>query len=190
LHTATEINRRKLLPANPFALVEIRVRIPTRLPRCITADEANALLKAADTADSLTRLALQLLLVTGMRVGELASICIGDVDADQQTVRITGKGNRERQVFLPDCSLGDAVRSHMGELYKVSARRDQPLLANRGRPAGTTYIRSRIRRLGESAGLKRPVTPHMLRHTAATQLLEAGRGGRGNPDGGISGRSA
>jgi integrase/recombinase XerD len=166
--------RKKLLLANPFAQVEIRVRIPARLPRCITADEARALLTAADAADITSRLALHLLLATGMRVGELAGIRAGDVDPEQQTVRITGKGNRERQVFLPYQSLGEAVKAHVDRLYKVNPRRDQPLLGTAGRPAGTGYIRSRIKLLGESAGLSRKVTPHMLRHTAATQLLEAG----------------
>jgi site-specific recombinase XerD len=107
-----------VLTTTPFSQVEIRIRIPARLPRCLTHGETEALVRAAEEADSTTRLALHLLLATGIRVGELAGVRIGDVDTDQQTMRILGKGSRERQVFLPDRSLATAVASYLGPVDK------------------------------------------------------------------------
>lgn len=166
--------RRKALPTNPFTQVEIRVRIPARLPRCLSHDEAKALVRAAEGASATTRLALHLLLATGIRVGELAGARIGDVDTAQQTMRILGKGSRERQVFLPDKSLATAVASYLSTHRPCATATDQLLQTARGRAASTSSIRARIKSLARLAGLSRTVTPHMLRHTAATSLLEAG----------------
>jgi len=166
--------RRKILPINPFVQVEIRVRIPTRLPRCLSPEEVRALLRAAESVDTTPRLALHLLLATGVRVGELASVCVGDIDTEQQTMRIIGKGSRERQVFLPYKSLIAEVSSYVATRHKSCLRQDRLLLTQCARPATACYIRSQIKSLGRRAGLDRVVTPHMLRHTAATGLLEAG----------------
>ena len=159
---------------SPFAEVQIQVRIPTRLPRCLSRQDVAALLSAADEIDSTTRLSLRLLLTTGVRVGELVHIRVSDVDTQQQTVRIFGKGSRERQVFLPCKELAEDVQSYTST-RRYSAASDDHLLQNRrGRPMSTAAIRRRVRILGQTAGLSRKVTPHMLRHTAATGLLEAG----------------
>jgi len=165
--------RKKLLTVSPFAEVQIQIRIPTRLPRCLSHQDAAVLLSAAAGTDTTTGLSLHLLLTTGIRVGELVRIRTSDVDTQQQTVRIFGKGNRERQVFLPSKELAATVQSH------ISARRgsesgDRLIQNSRGRPVSTASIRRRIRALAKTAELGRKVTPHMLRHTAATSLLEAG----------------
>jgi integrase/recombinase XerD len=96
------------------------------------------------------------------------------VDTEQQTMRIVGKGNRERQVFLPYKSLIADVGLHVAALERTGAPQDRLLLTKRGQPATAAYIRSHIKLLGRIAGLNRVITPHMLRHTAATSLLEAG----------------
>jgi integrase/recombinase XerC len=166
--------RRKVLTTTPFSQVEIRIRIPARLPRCLTHGETKALVRAAEEADSTTRLALHLLLATGIRVGELAGVRICDVDTDQQTMRILGKGSRERQVFLPDRSLATAVAGYLAVHRQPSGTEERLLRTRRGGTASAACIRARIKWLGRLAGLSRTITPHMLRHTAATALLEAG----------------
>lgn len=165
---------RKVLPINPFIQVEIRVRIPARLPRCLSHEETRALLTAAEEGDITTKLALHLLLATGVRVGELANVRIADVNVSQQTVRILGKGSRERQAILPDKNLAADVSSYVATRRQPTTGEDY-LLRNRcGRPATAAVIRKRIKLLGQAAGICRKMTPHMLRHTAATGLLEAG----------------
>jgi site-specific recombinase XerD len=166
--------RRKALATNPFTQIELRVRIPTRLPRCLNREETKALIAAAEGSDSTTRLALHLLLATGIRVGELTNIRIGDVNTQDQTIRILGKGSKERQVFLPNQSLADAVSSYVATTRQSATAGDHLLQTKHGGAPSTSSIRRRIKSLGQTAGLSRRMTPHMMRHTAATGLLEAG----------------
>jgi integrase/recombinase XerD len=115
-----------------------------------------------------------LLFSTGARVAELSAIKVADVDAEQGVIRIVGKGDRERRVFVPN----DAIRSLLTRSIGAGATRrqpDEPLLRlSAGKPASAAAIRSRVARLALDAAITRRVTPHMLRHTAATALLEAG----------------
>ena len=166
--------RRSTLAASPFATVDIRVRVPDRLPRCLGAGDMARLAEAADDAQGLAGLAVLLLLVTGARVSELASVRLGDVDPDRGSIRIIGKGDRERQVFVPDGRVLDLLRSHMEARNACSLPNDTLLVGARGRAATAHSIREQVKRLSKSAGLQRTVTPHVLRHTAATALLEAG----------------
>lgn len=166
--------RKKQLSSNPFAQVEIRVRIPNRLPRCLSGDEVQALVAAAEGADRTTRLASNLLLATGVRVGELASVRIADVNPGQRTVRIVGKGNRERQVFIPNHNLAAEVAAHIRDRGSDAKPEFHLLQNSRAAAASPPSIRRRISAPAEAAGIGRRVTPHMLRHTAATKLLEAG----------------
>lgn len=166
--------RQKKVQQTPFAATELRIRMPIRLPRCISAADVRSLLQQADSAPQVTRLSALLLLVTGVRVGELASVRIGDIDLKQRSVRVIGKGNRERQVFLPDELTVAELGKYMASCRKGAILSDRLFVDERGRLLTASSIRSRIRTLANSAGIDRRVTPHMLRHTAATALLEAG----------------
>ena len=166
--------RRSALAMSPFATVEIRVRVPDRLPRCITPADMATLSKAADDAEGLAGLATLLLLVTGVRVGELASLHLGDVDVEGGTIRIRGKGDRERQAFVPEGRVADLLRLHVTEREHTPGA-VQPLFVSRsGRAVSAACIRRQVTELSLDAGVSVRVTPHMLRHTAATSLLEAG----------------
>lgn len=166
--------RRKVLAANPFLQAEIRVRIPDRLPRCLGPQDAQLLLCGAGRAATTTRLAVTLMLATGARVSEVASIRICDVDLTNGTVRIVGKGNRERQVFLANDELTNTVRGHLQRNRRSSGPEDRLLVGAAGRALTPASIRGRLKGLASAAGLSRKVTPHMLRHTAATALVESG----------------
>ena len=166
--------RQGALQISPFASVDIRVRIPTRLPRCLGVAEVSALLRAAEHASRTTHLAAVLLLATGVRVSELASIRIEDIDIEQRSVRIFGKGSRERQVFLPDEATVALVRDYIAEEHRSRKPSDGLLINSHGHSARSACLRGRIKALARRAGLTRVVTPHMLRHTAATALMEAG----------------
>jgi site-specific recombinase XerD len=166
--------RRGQLIASPFSTVELRVAIPARLPRCLSVPEIGALLRARGSISPTTRLAALLLLATGMRISELAGLRIGDIDLASGSIRILGKGSRERHVFLPDGDSARDVQRYVQQL-RSDATPDQQLLVNvRGKPATAECLRARITGLGVSAKLARRITPHMLRHSAATLLLEAG----------------
>jgi site-specific recombinase XerD len=170
----TRLVRQGSIQDTPFAKIDLHVRIPARLPRCLGTGEMTALMRAAERASSTTRLAALLLFVTGVRVGELAAVRIEDIDLEQRSVRIIGKGNRERQVFLPHDAIVRLVRQYVATEHKAGTVSGRLLLNSRERPANAASLRARIRLLAQEAGLARRVTPHMLRHTAATALMEAG----------------
>lgn len=170
----TRLLRRGRLPVNPFANVELRIRLPNRLPRCLGAGEVRAMLRAAEMACSTTRLAALLLIATGLRVSELAAIRLGDIDIEQRAIRIFGKGSRERQVFLSDDAMTDLLKRYVAAKHPTGRPSDRLFVNTQGLPAVSSCIRSRIKALANSGGLARKITPHMLRHTAATALLEAG----------------
>ena len=166
--------RRGHLPASPFSTVELRVAMPARLPRCLNAAEIAALLRPGIAVSPTTRLAVLLMFATGMRVSELAALRIGDIDLATGSMRIHGKGNRERHVFLPDEALAAEIRTYIERERPSGADSLRLLVNSRGHPATAEALRTRIIALGKRARLTRRITPHMLRHTAATSLLEAG----------------
>lgn len=166
--------RRGAIQISPFTRIELRIRIPARLPRCLGGHEIKSLLQRSQRLCSTTYLAVGLMFTTGMRVGELAAVRLRDVDLSEGSIRIVGKGNRERKVFLPDPKLVANVKRYIASKRR-RAPGEQNLLVNaRGNAMTAAALRNRTIALAESAGLSRRVTPHMLRHSAATALLEAG----------------
>lgn len=173
-HDVPWLVRRGLVKANPFDAVEIRVRLPPRLPRCLPDGDMARLARAAAGAGAMDRLATMLLYATGMRVGELTSLRVRDVDLRAGTLRIVGKGDRERQVYVADPRLLGMLADFVSRRHGCAAGDARLLVDDCGRPAGPPSVRRALRRLCAAAGLARRVTPHVLRHTAATALLEAG----------------
>lgn len=186
----------EVIAVSPFHRLDARIRLPRRLPRSLTNDETQRLQRAAAAGagisgrltvtkveraarraahDDLTALlAVEVLLCTGLRVGELATVQVGDVDLAEGVVTVNGKGSRQRRVFLADAALLALVSGYLAARARVAHRTDALLVTAEGGPADTQHVRLLVRRTAEAAELTRRVTPHMLRHTAATQLLENG----------------
>lgn len=169
------LTRRSHLAINPFSTVEIRIRTPDRLPRCLASGDMTSLVLASEHGGSdLTKLLMLLLFATGARVGELTSIRMEDVDMERGSIRIVGKGDRERQVYVTNQKLRSMLCRYVKRHRSKASARDYLLASPAGRRANPASVRGRLRRLSRQAGLSYRVTPHMLRHTAATALLEAG----------------
>ena len=123
------------------------------------------------------RAILETLYSTGLRVGELVGMDVGDVDFDGGLVRVLGKGNKERLAPVGKKALS-CIRAYLdrrGQAKTVGDMSGEPLFLNRlgGRLTARSVARlldGAIRRLG----LMRPVSPHGLRHTFATHMLDAG----------------
>ena len=162
------------LVVNPFVNVEIRIRIPDRLPRCLSQRDMARLARAAEEASSLARIVTLLLFETGARVSELASVRLRDVDVEQGVIRIVGKGDRERRVFVSSLKVRRLLEDYTHVTHR-HAQPDQKLLRGScDRDATAALIRETVKRMSQVARIERVVTPHVLRHTAATSLLEAG----------------
>ena len=119
--------------------------------------------------------AAELLYATGMRVGELAGINLTDLDLDNRVVRVIGKGDKERVVPFGK-PAADAIHQWLerGRPALVTHETDRAfLLGSRGARVGQRQIRDAIHTLCHEAGLP-DISPHSLRHSAATHLLSGG----------------
>lgn len=178
------LEREDQVPVSVFHNLDFALRIPRRLPRALDRAEIRQLLAFAANATAeggevdyetlLMRFVLVVLFVTGLRINELVSAHLRDLTPEEGALRVRGKGDRERRVYLS----GDRARTLVGEYLTARnalASPDGHLVTTRyGRPVTAQYVRRRLRVMASRAGIARRVTPHMLRHTAATQLLEAG----------------
>jgi integrase/recombinase XerD len=125
-------------------------------------------------ADVTTLLGVSLMLVTGVRVSELVNISCTDIDLDDRAVRILGKGRRERVVYLANERLTAFLGSYLRLRQRLAIGHDVLLFNRRGQPLSAAAMRDRLIKAARAAQIDTRVTPHMLRHTAATQLVEAG----------------
>lgn len=129
------------------------------------------------------RAILELLYSTGIRVAELVSTDLDDLDLGSEMLRVVGKGNKERLVPVGRPAV-EAIRRYqdkertamiLARLEKGQKVDDQPLfLNNRGGRLTTRSIERFVGNYGIRAGIHQPVTPHALRHSFATHLLEMG----------------
>jgi integrase/recombinase XerD len=156
-------------------------RLPRRLPKAIPLDAVEALILAAgfDQTPVARRDAalLELLYGTGARVSEAVALDVDDVDPDARLVRLLGKGGKERIV-----PVGRAAVAAMLD-YLAAGR---PALVGRGRGRAALFLNTRggrltrqsawavIRRAADRAGLQVDISPHTLRHSFATHLLDGG----------------
>jgi integrase/recombinase XerD len=117
---------------------------------------------------------LTTLLTTGIRIGELVSATRRDLSSADGVLHIKGKGDRERKVYLPGRQAHASMNAFLARRDRIRQAEDALLVTAEGFPVTSQQIRRRLKSLASFAGITRRVTPHMLRHTAATQLLEAG----------------
>jgi len=162
--------RRQLLPRNPARDVR-GPRVPRKLAGFLPIDDTVALLNApALSSRARDRAIFELLYASGLRVAELAGLNVDDVDRSERTVRVLGKGGRERVVPF-GAKAADALEAYLDGRPPGRG----PLFTNaRGGRLSVRGVYTIVRQGARAAGLTRRVTPHTLRHTFATHLLDAG----------------
>ncbi|MFP4148604.1 MAG: tyrosine recombinase XerC [Nitriliruptoraceae bacterium] len=171
--------RRGMVAADPASLLATPKQ-GRHLPRVLRVDQVEALLAATERTPAhlgaRDRALIELLYASAARIGELCPLPLDALDLDQALVRLDGKGGKERLVPIgtPACrALARYLATARGALLGDRPDPGVLLLGARGGPLGAREAREVVRRAGLQAGLGH-VTPHTLRHTAATHLLEGG----------------
>ena len=154
-------------------------RLPRSLPKSLTEQQVEALLGAPDVdiAEGFRdRAMLEVLYATGLRVSELVGLPVAAVSLDMGVARVLGKGSKERLVPLGEEALDWAARYLRGARAELLDGRHSEALfvTRRGGPMTRQAFWLRLKRYAVMAGIRSPVSPHVLRHAFATHLLNHG----------------
>lgn len=170
-----------IIESDPSELLE-GPKTGRRLPNILTPVEIERLL-AAPEGDSPLEIRdwamLELMYATGVRISEIVSLRLRDLDLDERLVRVRGKGAKERIVPFGRAAL-EALGKYLQDARPTLSRASQKggegvlFLARRGRPLTRKGAWDVVRRHVAAAGIRKRVTPHTLRHTFATHLLQGG----------------
>jgi site-specific recombinase XerD len=190
--------REGLAPGDPWAAIATP-RLPRRLPRVLEVEQVESLLRVIDEAletppsgdparaELRTALALrdraivEVAYAAGLRISELASAELASLDLRRAELRVLGKGRKERIGLLGRPAIR-ALRAYLedGRPVLLERRGDDAapptelFLNHQGAPLGVRGLRFRLDRLRRAAGLPEGVSPHTLRHSFATHLLDGG----------------
>lgn len=138
-----------------------------KLPEVLTKDEVRELIESTDTVKS--RLIVSLLYSTGLRVSELVNLKVSDLNLDDKTGWVRrGKGSKDR-LFVISESLAKELKE-----YLESRGKENEYVFSKDRPLTTRNIQKIIKGARDRAGIGKKTTPHTLRHSFATHLLEQG----------------
>lgn len=175
-----------IIERNPFNKVQVKFRAPVILPKTIPMRTLELFLKtiyaAVDEAktpyqhDIAVRnvVVIELLFATGMRISELCDLHSDDIEPGNQTVRIYGKGAKERLIQLSDGPVTDALKRYT-DIFASQMVRSGYFFVNRdGSRLSDQSVRHMINKHAAKAGISQHITPHMFRHTFATGLLDNG----------------
>ncbi len=175
------LRREGLAAENPFATISAP-KVPRRLPHYLDIGEMERLLNAPDRSTPLgvrDAAILELLYASGIRVGELAALNISHLQLGSGQARVWGKGGKERIVLLGQPAIA-ALRRYLDEARpKLLTSRRGPInpalfLNHAGGRLSARAVQMMLEEMTRAAGLEKRVTPHVLRHSFATHLLEGG----------------
>ena len=181
--------REGVIESNPAAVVS-SPKLPKPLPHVLSQEDVEKLLVCADASTStgaLDAALVELLYASGARIGEVASLDVDRIDFSDKSVRLFGKGSKERIVPLYPAALHalDAYLAHArpvllanhkgGLTAEEAADAQRALFINaRGARMSERSLRARFEKLLAQAGLAGMATPHTMRHTFATEVLDGG----------------
>lgn len=167
------------IQADPTDMLELP-KIGRKLPEVLSVEEIDAMIAAIDMSKDegeRNRAIIEVMYSCGLRVSELVNLKLSSLYRDEQFVKIIGKGDKERLVPIGGHAIKrldsylNYVRNHQDI---VSGHEDFVFLNRRGKQLSRVMVFIIIKDLAERAGIKKEVSPHTLRHSFATHLLEGG----------------
>lgn len=167
-----------VLDQSPTELID-GPRIAKRLPDTLTYQDMEAIFAAIDLSHAQghrNAAIVEVLYSCGVRVSELTELRMSDLFLDQNMIRVTGKGSKQRLVPISDQAI-KMVRLYLEQRSKeavASASQDVVFLNRRGEKLTRVMIFTIIKELAAKAGIKKSVSPHTLRHSFATHLVQGG----------------
>jgi integrase/recombinase XerC len=169
--------RCKRLEASPVSVIRTP-RQDKRLPKCLEYQQIVALLAAPDAANLLgsrDKAILETIYSAGLRIGELVALDLEDLDEFSAAVRVRGKGRKERIVPLGGKAL-EAIHAYLGlrQRESLTAAHGALFVNRHGRRLTDRSIRRKLDKYLQMAGIDAPASPHTLRHSFATHMLNAG----------------
>lgn len=171
------LKKKGLIEMNPMTLVS-NPKLEKKLPKVISYSDLEAILNALDDGTILgdrNTLILELLYATGIRVSELVNIKISDIDFQKREIRILGKGNKERMVLYGSRCEELLERYRKKSFIELNKKGIHYLLLGvRGNKINERQVRTIVDEAVIKAGMKLHISPHVLRHTFATHMLNEG----------------
>lgn len=170
------------ISSNPFRKLKIRIKESVQCPKTITLENIETILEYAyhEYEGSKNILALrdiiviELLFSTGIRVSELSNLKSIDISAENHSIKVMGKGSRERIIHIPNIGLLQLVINYKQFLINVFKELPQYFLLNRnGNKLSDQSIRIIVKKCSKNISEKGYVTPHTFRHSLATLLIES-----------------
>ncbi len=175
------LQRKGKIKVNPARMVQAP-KIEKYIPTVLSIDEMFALLNTKGSADAVglrNKAIIELFYSSGIRLGELVGLNVGDIDYTQALMKIRGKGKKERIVPIGDHAIV-ALHAYLGKRNEMLKRDikngpDGPVFISReGTRLSTRSVARVIDKLVILSGLGRKISPHKLRHTFATHMMESG----------------
>ena len=163
---------------DPTELLE-SPQVDGRLPEVLTTEEVDRLEQAVDLTKwegQRNKAIVEVLFSCGLRVSELVTLRLSDLYLDERFIRVTGKGRKERLVPISDSAV-EQLKLWFADRNQMDIKpgeEDYVFLNRRGKHLTRTMILIMVKRLGADAGIQKTISPHTLRHSFATALLEGG----------------
>ena len=170
--------KEKNIKNNPMTLISNPKR-EKKLPKYLNYEEMERLLNSIDTSELegiRDRLIIELLYSTGIRVSELVNIKIKDIKIKEQQINILGKGNKERIVLFGE-QAKEMIKIYLNaykDFFKGNILNEYLLINNKGKQLSTNKIELIVKDVLRKSALKLNISPHTLRHTFATHMLDSG----------------
>lgn len=170
--------KNKTIKTNPMTLISNPKQEKT-LPKYLKYEDLERMINSIDTSSKegiQNKLIIELLYSTGIRVSELVNIKLKDIKIKENQITILGKGNKERIVLFGKTAktvLEQYIKEYK-EYYQGNIINEYLLINKKGKPLTTNKIELIVKKITRECSLKHNISPHTLRHTFATHMLENG----------------